>query len=532
MIDQKRISVKFIALFYIILLGIGLISVKDYGVSSDEYNARLKGFITLNYLGEKFIPEINESYKADKNIPTFEEVDRIKYYGPVFDASVAFFEVVFGIEDKKNQFLFKHYFCFILFFISLIFFFKIVNNRFDNKILALLGVLIIFLSPRIFANSFYNGKDIVFMSFIIFAMYFGLNFFKKPSFKNCLKFSLFAALAIDIRVLGVIIPPLILGIIFLKIFFTKENIKAYLLNSFLVLPFLFIFITLFWPFLWESPFNNFIEAFKGMSNYEVAKSLKIFYRGEIISSGAVPWNYIPVWILITTPILYIIFFLVGLLSLLINMFLFNKIKTTDTFYQDLFFLLLIFGSISSVIILGSPLFNGWRHFYFIYPSFVMITLYGFNYTYNIIKKNIFQKFYLFIIFASFFNIGFWMFVNHPHQYVFFNNFVNKGVEKNYEMDYWGLSYKENFEYLLSIDSKSKIKVWNASANTIFYHLLSIKTEDRNRIEIVESKEEADYIITNFYIDTNNYDKNFLNSHTIVNQILIDGKSINTLYKKK
>ena len=121
-----------------------------------------------------------------------------------------------------------------------------------------------------------------------------------------------------------------------------------------------------------------------------------------------------------------------------------------------------------------------------------------------------------------------MFNNHPHQYVFFNNFVNKDVEKKYEMDYWGLSYKENFEYLLSIDNRNKIKVWNASANNIFYHLFAIKEEDRKRIQSVEFKEEADYIITNFYIDKNTYDQNFLNSYSIVKEILVDGKSINCL----
>ena len=530
MINHEKITSKFVILFFCLLLSIGLLSVRDYGVSSDEHNTRLKGFITLNYLGEKFIPEINRKYKGDKDIATFEKADRIKYYGPVFDAPVALFEVLIGIEDKTNQFLFKHYFVFFIFFISLIFFYKIVQNRFNNNVLAILGVLIIFLSPRIFANSFYNGKDIIFMSFIIFAMYFGLNFFKKPNFKNCLKFSLFAALAIDIRVLGVIIPALIFGIIFLKIILTKVNIKEYLLNSFLILPFLSIFITLFWPFLWEAPMNNFLDAFKVMSNYEI--EILNFFRGEIISAGAVPWNYIPIWILITTPIFYIIFFFIGLANFFINMFFFNKIKTTDNFYQDLLFLILIFGSIFSVIVLGSTLLNGWRHFYFIYPSFVMITLCGFNYTYKIIKKKSLQNFFIAIIFISFFNIGFWMFNNHPNQYVFFNNFVNKDVEKKYEMDYWGLSYKENFELLLSADKRENIKVWNASANNIFYHLFAINENERSRIQKVEDKDEADYIITNFYIDKNTYDKNFFNSYELFNEILVDGKSINTIFKKK
>ena len=88
-------------------------------------------------------------------------------------------------------------------------------------------------------------------------------------------------------------------------------------------------------------------------------------------------------------------------------------------------------------------------------------------------------------------------------------------------------------YYIVDDGYSRSKIWlNASTNNIFYHLSAIKEEDRKRIQNVEFKEEADYIITNFYIDKNTYDQNFLNSYTIVNEILVDGKSINTLYKKK
>ena len=35
-----------------------MMSVKNYGTTNDEYTHRLNGFITLNYLGEKFLPDL------------------------------------------------------------------------------------------------------------------------------------------------------------------------------------------------------------------------------------------------------------------------------------------------------------------------------------------------------------------------------------------------------------------------------------------------------------------------------------------
>ena len=219
------IKKNFFIIFFLSILTLGLSITKDYGVSSDEYNARLKGFITLNYLGEKFIPEINKKLKGDKNLPKLSEAGPVKYYGPVFDSAVALFEVLLGIEEKKNQFLFKHYLNFIIFFISLVYFFKTCELRFKNQYLAYIGVIILLFSPRIFANSFYNSKDIIFMSFLIIATFYGLNFFLKQSFRNGFLFALFSGLTIDIRILGIILPVSIFFIIFFENFLNKRNIN-------------------------------------------------------------------------------------------------------------------------------------------------------------------------------------------------------------------------------------------------------------------------------------------------------------------
>ena len=59
---KKFLNLEIKNIFLIIFFGtiffVGVISFKDYGVSSDEPNSRLKGLITTNYLGEKFFPTI------------------------------------------------------------------------------------------------------------------------------------------------------------------------------------------------------------------------------------------------------------------------------------------------------------------------------------------------------------------------------------------------------------------------------------------------------------------------------------------
>ena len=69
----NKLRSNIVIVFFILLLTIGIVSVKDYGVSSDEYQNRLSGFTTLNYLGEKFVPNINKKFRGDKQFTKFSE---------------------------------------------------------------------------------------------------------------------------------------------------------------------------------------------------------------------------------------------------------------------------------------------------------------------------------------------------------------------------------------------------------------------------------------------------------------------------
>ena len=67
-------------------------------------------------------------------------------------------------------------------------------------------------------------------------------------------------------------------------------------------------------------------------------------------------------------------------------------------------------------------------------------------------KFVFASFFMFIIYQSF-----WIFKTHPMQNVYFNSFVNKTWNTQFDLDYWGLGNKIVLEDLLSKDSNESLK---------------------------------------------------------------------------
>tara|TARA_B100000035_G_C20851419_1_gene487585 strand:+ start:16 stop:600 length:585 start_codon:yes stop_codon:yes gene_type:complete len=188
--------------------------------------------------------------------------------------------------------------------------------------------------------------------------------------------------------------------------------------------------------------------------------------------------------------------------------------------------------ILAVITLNSTLYNGWRHMYFIYPGIIIITLVGVDLLIKNIRNIYFLNFFLIVLMLSLLNISSWMIKNHPHQNVYFNKFAGKKFSSRFELDYWGLTYRENLKFLLNYDTSRKIFLYNSSKMEMFYMLLCLNEKERSRIEIVRSPNYADYWITNYYNDKNNYDESFYNKFIMINDIVIDGNSINTVFKKK
>ena len=127
---------------------------------------------SLNYVGEIFFPSLIETITANKSIPSYDDQYIGKFYGSYYYAFLGILEFIFNIDDKYSQFLLRHYVNFIIFYVSLIYFYLTLIILTKNKFYSILGVLMLVLSPKIFAGSFYNTIDIFFFSIVIILNYY------------------------------------------------------------------------------------------------------------------------------------------------------------------------------------------------------------------------------------------------------------------------------------------------------------------------------------------------------------------------
>ena len=125
-----------------------------------------------------------------------------------------------------------------------------------------------------------------------------------------------------------------------------------------------------------------------------------------------------------------------------------------------------------------------------------------------------------------------MFRNHPFQNVYFNFLAGNNVEKKFEIDYWGLSNKQAFEYILENEKDKKVNVGSAGPILLENSKKILNKDDRNRINITKNK-DADYIIDNYINWHGKYKKkkyDIPSGFKINKDIIINGIKISSIYK--
>jgi len=357
------------------------------------------------------------------------------------------------------------------------------------------------LSPRIFADAFYNSKDIIFLSFYIISTYSLVKFLQWPSFKTAFYFALSSALLINTRILGVIMPLVGLVFVFARILTEHRNkrvVRSYLLSTSYTLILLFLLTVLFWPYLWENPFARLVESFRTMGHFPWDDP--VLYWGKFIPATQLPLHYILSWILITSPLLYSIFFLAGAVFTISRPL---KSQLDDQGLIDLLNLVLFFLPVLAVIVLHSTLYDGWRQMFFLYGPFMMLAMAGFegvlqklkNLKSGTLSRLVRLALFLAIVWTLA-SVTFFMVSNHPNQNVYFNFIAGKQTTKNFDADYWGLSYRQALEYILEVDERDSIPVF-----TVNYpgkaNALILKPEQRRRLVYKDLPGEADYWLSNY-----------------------------------
>jgi hypothetical protein len=501
-IENKRKIIVFI--FFLSLLLLGLSIFKDYGVHWDEYFNQEHGdrwwaYVLNALFGKSF------AYDASFSTPYIIRIhDRV--HGPIFEIFLSFLcKGLLKLTDSRDIIFIRHLFTFLFFYIAVCFFYLTVKFRFKSWKIGLLGSSFLILSPRIFADSFYNSVDIPFLSAYIISIYTLLRYLEKKTLFRASLHALTCAILIDIRIPGIFLPLctfiFLLADLFVNIKQQKE-IKGIIKTATVFMFLLIVFTVLFWPFLWKDPLRNFIESFRGSFN-ALQVETPLLYLGNVIKIWNAPWHYLPIWIIISTPIFYVLCFFIGCLDL-IKQLLIHPLRFYINEKNDFVFISCLFLPIIAAIVFKAGLFDAWRHLFFIYPLFLIVSLWGLKLIFDFMKikfqglsyKIINITFILCALF-SLINTAKFMVKNHPYQNIYFNILGGRNMEEiknNFELDYWGLSYRKALEYILRNDASKVIKIYVPEVpGRISAKILTLA--DRDRLVYVEQPQEAKYFLS-------------------------------------
>lgn len=498
--------VKLVLFFAVV---IALFSVQDFGVATDAPTQRdhrlIQARAYFKLLGiEQIAPT---AVRKASDVATYEH----KYYGVSLQYPLVlaeYFDIVFDYQDRFYWIL-EHFYIHILFLLSSYFFYLTLRKIKISKQVSFLVFILYLIHPRIYAHSFFNIKDGVFLSIFTITTFFYLYYRENSSYKRLFLFSFFSALAINTRMMGILFPA---WFILFEAFSNRKLRNKINRSIFYMLSVWFVLI-LIWPSLWSNPFGGVVEAFFTFSKYSGWQG-NVIFNAKLISGESVSGFYTPVWIAITTPILYLLLFVFGLLV--------SFLKKDS---RSSFFVFVVLGSLLAVYLFDSTLYGGWRQMYFIFSSFMVLSAIGMDFLY----KNIFVYRVLFVfVFINILFVAFWMYKNYPFYHLYFNIVAgNWGIK--WDRDYWRLSAFYALKYLAA-NYQGEIVIYNDRSVTLNSWMLS--TNDRDRLVQVDDLEKAQFLFADYRGISGEYPKNFFAGFGKNYTITVDGIPIMTIYEKE
>lgn len=498
-LNRKFILLNVLALAFLLVI-IGISQFKSFGISYDEPAMRMHGIANAKYVSRVVLPSLSEKLNQNeiyRSVPEIEGEDELSRTHPaMFELFLVAMEFGFGLtDDKKALWEYRHLATFLFNALGLIVFFGLLLWRFKNYWLAYLGVSLVLLSPRISADLFYNNKDAVFMTTSILAIFSSLYFLTKPSKTTFFASGIAIGFSASMRQVG-LIPALL---IYLMVLVFKPEIpqiqKIRLIAAHLV--FTLSTLILFQPYYWEETISRISKSLSRANNFSYPGVT--LTNGEFLPNTSLPWNYLPLWILVTVPVGYLLLFLAGVLSsswMFINLHIRLRKELSQNSLIDLFIILSLVLPVLIVLIADTNLYNGWRHFYFIYPIFVYFIVWNFgrlNYSSHFLVRALFSP----ILLTSLVFTATWMVSNKPFYNLYFNKLAGSKIEKRWELDYWSLSGREIVSWIANHDSRDSVSIQTSDNSPLYDSAVFLERREKERLSFLwfnQGISKADYVV--------------------------------------
>lgn len=536
-ISPNKISVIGLYIILIAIVLFGFFSTKRYGMPWDEetetkiLRQNIYEYVSLFVTDDS--PILDHYHSMDVGtVRIWDDWNKDHGMSPYY--------IIGGLLEldalsNHGRMLLIHYVTYLYFIGGAIALLFLLKNLFDNKtkLVAPLTTLIYVLTPRLFAESHYNNKDVVLLSLFFIILYFGWKVVETDKIRYAIPFAIATAFATNVKIIGPY-PFLLVGLLYIitKISDKALNKKAFLLMIGTTIG-AFLTYVLITPAIWHHPFEFVYYILYNAVQFTSWDS-PMLYNGQILkySVTGVPKTYLLSMICLTVPAFILI--LLVLSVILIATGLFRKKEALEKKNQ-LFILFSVAGWLIPIffsLVKSIIVYNAWRHYYFIY-SFIMITLaYG---IYRLISWNKFMKIFLALGICSLLAITI---QGYPYQNTFYNVFAGKDVEHTYELDYWNLSLFDALNYVAEdSNGNTTVSAYESATYLCMSRTIPVLKHSENLHPVLPTEcDQAEYILTNStYCQIWPYELDptkVLPKYELIKTIKAYGNNLVYIYKRK
>ncbi len=407
-----------------------LLTLPFYGVNWDEGSYQYIGKRVIAYLSGQ-IPYL-----------TFEHAG-LQHYGSLFNVLNIWLGTIllgYGVAYADAF----HVLTVLLGSLTFLFLFIFVKSL-TNTRTAFLATLFLMLSPRFLAQLQYNVQEIPVVALGTGAFTFFYLFFSQKKTSYAWIGALCFGLAMTTKLSALLIIPIVLGTVGLSYLIHKPSLKILqkdirFLSIFFIGGIVFMYAT--WPTLWGS-FSAIISAFNFFFHQTIWVGT-VLYFGNLYTSHQLPWHYIPFYFLVTTPLLELVFVGIGMVMVKRN-------KSIPLLGKILLFVWLFLPLLASLRP-GQSRYDGIRQYLIIFPAMAVMAGIGLDTFIAIIHKRFVSSFAVTAcVFFLILELVWQNAIVFPYGDAYYNEvFVAvapKPIEQSFELEYWGVAYREGVEWL-------------------------------------------------------------------------------------
>ena len=254
--------------------------------------------------------------------------------------------------------------------------YDLARRLYGRRLVALGAMGLFLLHPLLYAHSFFNSKDIPFLSLFMLVLWLLHRAFRRGSVPAFLLCGIGAGICANVRLMGLLLVAAVLALRALDYLAADRAARRQILRTggaFAAASALTVYALL--PYLWGDPVHRLAEILSIIAAFP--EEMTQFFRGRYVSSLALPPEYVPVWFVVTTPPLALALGGLGLADVVCR-----GLRAPDRLLRctSLRFRCLLIACFAApalaVILLQPALYDNWRHLYFVYAPFCLLAAGG------------------------------------------------------------------------------------------------------------------------------------------------------------